>query len=101
MTGILAGLGMMEEIDAKAEFEKLWFDIAGDPEPVALDMLLMAADKSRLVYGSDFPHSPAKVILHKKARLDSNEKYRGLLPDIYSRNAEALLLQKDGSSTIC
>jgi len=101
VTGILAGLGMMEEIDAKAEFKKLWFDIAGDPEPVALDMLLMAADKSRLVYGSDFPHSPAKVILHKKARLDSNEKYRGLLPDIYSRNAEALLLQKDGSSTIC
>jgi len=32
-------MGMMETVDARAEFEKPSIDIAGDPEPVALDML--------------------------------------------------------------
>ena len=27
-------MGMMETADVKTEFEKLYFDIAGDPEPV-------------------------------------------------------------------
>lgn len=91
VSGILAGMGMMETVDTRAEFEKLWFDIAGDPEPVALDMLLMVADKSKIVFGSDFPHSPAKVIIEKKKHLDGNEKYRNLLEQIYSNNAKQLI----------
>ena len=67
--GILASMGIMETVDVQAEFEKLYFDIAEDPEPVALDMLCMVADDSRIVYGSDFPHSPAQVILERSATL--------------------------------
>ena len=48
----------METVDAQAEFAKLCFDIAGDPEPVAPDMLRTVADDSHIVYGSDFLHSP-------------------------------------------
>ena len=91
VSGILASMGMMETVDVKAEFAKLYFDIAGDLEPVALDMLRMVADDSRIVYGSDFPHSPAKVIAEKKRHFDANRKYDGLRDKIYRENALALL----------
>ncbi len=63
---------MMETADAKAELEKLYFDIAGDPESVALDMLRMVAADDHIVFGNDFPYSPAKVILMKKKHFDQN-----------------------------
>jgi predicted TIM-barrel fold metal-dependent hydrolase len=91
VSGILASMGMMETVDVQAEFEKLYFDIAGDPEPVHLDMLRMVAADDRIVFGSDFPHSPARVILAKKQHFDSNEKYTGIREQIYSRNALKLL----------
>lgn len=91
VSGILASLGMMETVDARAEFERLYFDIAGDPEPVALDMLLMVADAGHIVYGSDFPHSPAKVVVTKKRHLENNEKYSGLIDKIYCENAKKLI----------
>ena len=62
VSGILASMGMMETVDTGAEFEKLYFDIAGDPEPVALVMLRMVAAYDHIVFGSNFPHYPAKVI---------------------------------------
>ena len=71
--------GLRQKIDVDAEFKNIYFDIAGDPEPVALNMLLMVADKNKIVYGSDYPHSPAKVVVAKKQHLDNNEKYKELL----------------------
>lgn len=91
VSGILASMGMMETVDAKEELSRLYFDIAGDPEPVALDMLRMVADDRHIVYGSDFPHSPGKVIIGKKKHLESNEKYRGLVERIFQENALRLL----------
>ena len=58
---------------------------------IALDMLRMVADDSHIVYGSDFPHSPAKVIAEKKRHFDANRKYDGLRDKIYRENALALL----------
>lgn len=91
VSGILASMGMMETVDVKAEFEKLYFDIAGDPEPEQLDMLRMVADDSHIVFGSDFPHSPAKVILAKKNHFDTNRNYDGIREKIYKDNAAVLL----------
>ena len=91
VSGILASMGMMETVEVKAEFEKMYFDIAGDPEPVQLPMLRMAAADERIVYGSDFPHSPAKVILAKKKHFDENREYDGIREKIYSGNAAMLL----------
>lgn len=87
VSGILASLGITQAVDVQSEFDKLYFDIAGDPEPVALDMLLMVESTDKIVYGSDFPHSPAKVILSKKKHLDDNVKYARLLGKIYGTNA--------------
>ncbi len=83
---VLASLDIMEIVDVQKEFQNLYFDIAGDPEPVALDMLLMVASEDKIVYGSDFPHSPAKVVLAKKKHLDENPKYTRLIRKIYAEN---------------
>lgn len=91
VSAILASMGLMETVDAKEEFKRLYFDIAGDPEPVALDMLRMVADDSRIVYGSDFPHSPAKVVIGKKKHFESNEKYQELVNQIFRENPSRLL----------
>jgi len=42
-------------------------------------MLLMVADAEHIVYGSDFPHSPAQIVAMKKKHLEQNDKYRALL----------------------
>ena len=85
---------MMETVDVKKEFEKLYFDIAGDPEPTHLSMLRMVADDSHIVYGSDYPHSPAPVVLAKKKHFDENSAYDGIREKIYKTNAAALLSGK-------
>ena len=84
-------MGMMETADVKTEFEKLYFDIAGDPEPVQLSRLRMVAADDHIVFGSDFPHSPAKVILAKKKHFDDNKEYDGIRKKIHSENAVRLL----------
>ena len=91
VSGILSKMGMMEPVDVQEEFRHLYFDIAGDPEPVALNMLRMVADDSRIVFGSDYPHSPAPVILKKKRHFDGNPDYDGIRARIYSDNAQTLL----------
>lgn len=91
VSGILSQFGMMETVDAKEEFKHLYFDIAGDPEPVALDMLRMVADDDKIVFGSDFPHSPARVIITKKKHFEGNQKYTNLIKKIYQENAAKLL----------
>ncbi len=88
VSGILSSLGMMEKVDIQKEFQNLYFDIAGDPEPVALDMLLMVTSEDKIVYGSDFPHSPAKIVLAKKNHLDENQKYKNILCKIYGENGK-------------
>ncbi|MFC2662720.1 MAG: amidohydrolase family protein [Eubacterium sp.] len=91
VSGILASKGMMDTVDADEEFSWLYFDIAGDPEPAQLQMLRMTVDDGHIVYGSDFPHSPAKVVLAKKKHFDENRDYDGIRERIYSENAGRLL----------
>ncbi len=93
VSGILASMGMMVKVDVMAEFEKLYFDIAGDPEPGQLKALQAVAADDRIVYGSDFPHSPARVVVMKKKHFDANPDYDGVREKIYSENAVKLLNQ--------
>ncbi len=91
VSGILSQLGMMETVEVSEEFKRLYFDIAGDPEPVALDMLRMVADDDKIIFGSDFPHSPARAIIAKKRHFEGNGKYTDLIKMIYQENAAKLL----------
>lgn len=51
----------------------------------------MVCDEGHIVCRSDFPHSPAKIIIPKKKHLDSNPKYTQLIRKIYHENAQRLL----------
>ena len=46
----------------------------------------MVAADDHIVFGSDFPHSPAKVILMKKNHFDENPQWDGIRERIYSGN---------------
>ena len=84
-------MGMMDSVNVDAELERLYSDIAGDPEPDHLNILRMLAKKDHIVYGSDFPHSPGRVILMKKNHFDANPDYDGIREMIYQDNAEKML----------
>ena len=51
----------------------------------------MVADDSHIVYGSDYPYSPEKVVLAKKKHFDENKEYDEIRKRIYSENAVQLL----------
>ncbi len=91
ISAILAAKGMMEQVNIEDNLNNLYYDIAGDPEPIQLNMLLMITDAAHLVFGTDYPHSPAPVILKKKKHLEENVNYETLLPAIYGGNGRNLL----------
>ena len=91
MFAMLAGMGMMEQVDMEAEIGRLYFDLAGDPMPEEMDMLLAVTDETHILYGSDYPYVPAPVLLKKKAALDMALTSRGQMGQVYVRNAERLL----------
>lgn len=82
---------MLSPIDVEAGLKKMYFDLAGDPMPEQLDMLLKIADENHIVYGSDYPYLSAQILLDKKKALDTGLGDRDLYKKIYSENAEKLL----------
>jgi predicted TIM-barrel fold metal-dependent hydrolase len=66
---VLVPAGMMEEIDVLGNLRSLYYDLAGDAEPVMAAALLKIADPEHLLYGSDFPYTPAKAIAGKREGL--------------------------------
>jgi hypothetical protein len=56
-------------VDLPAILGGLYYDLAGVPLPVALDGFLALAGPDRLLYGSDFPFTPAAAVEHLAAEL--------------------------------
>jgi predicted TIM-barrel fold metal-dependent hydrolase len=55
--------------DLPAMLAGLYYDLAGVPLPVALDALLAIVKPERLLYGSDFPFTPAPMVTDLAAAL--------------------------------
>ncbi len=91
MFKMLAGMDMMNAVDVEAGLKKFYYDLAGDPMPEEMDILLKITDEDHLVYGSDFPYVPAQILLGKKKTLDDELDKRNLIKKIYSDNADKLL----------
>lgn len=45
-----------------ALIKRFWFDVALSSTPTAMPSLLAAADRSRIVFGTDFPFAPAAAV---------------------------------------
>lgn len=96
---ILVPLGKMPEIDVKKEFSRLWFDTAGSPVPDLLNLLETFAAPEKILFGSDFPYTPADMALHNTEELKLFLQGRADEKWICGRTAE-ILLQKSFSETI-
>ena len=76
---------------------RFFFDLAGFPFPDQIHGLLRSTDASRLLYGSDFPYTPASAIPRMASRMDEElSKLYGAetVREIYSGNAGRLLKLK-------
>ena len=91
MFQMLAAMNIMPAVDVAAGLKNLYFDLAGDPMPEQMDMLLKISDVDHLIYGSDYPYVPAQVWLKKKAALDVELDKRAWTNQIYVDNAKKIL----------
>ena len=92
MFQMLSSMKMMESVNIEDSIKRLYFDLAGDPMPDSLDMLLKITDIDHIVYGSDYPYVPAPILLKKKKILDEHLKLQKWTDKIYSNNAKVLLI---------
>jgi predicted TIM-barrel fold metal-dependent hydrolase len=65
-----------EPVDFPAALRGLYYDLAGVPVPVALEALLAIVEPGRLLYGSDFPFTPAPVVSALAASLAQSPALR-------------------------
>ncbi len=91
MFHMLASMKMMPPTDISSGLQNLYFDLAGDPMPEEMDILLKIVNVNQLVYGSDFPYVLAPILLKKKSALDAELAQRNLTEKIYIDNAKNLL----------
>ncbi|KIX06195.1 uncharacterized protein Z518_04169 [Rhinocladiella mackenziei CBS 650.93] len=73
---------------------RFYFDLAGFPFPDQIHGLLRSTDSSRLLYGSDFPYTPASALPEMGSRIaeglaDIFED--AVIAEVYSGNAKRLL----------
>lgn len=87
---VLIPKGVMEPVNVKDSFKKLYFDIAGDALPVALDALMKVADSTHIMYGGDFPYTPIPMVIKKQQELLQFPKIQPYLEDMMHHNAERL-----------
>jgi predicted TIM-barrel fold metal-dependent hydrolase len=74
----VAAMSVLTEnpVDAPAALGSLYFDLAGFPVPVALDALLKLVSPRQLLYGSDFPFTPAPAVTALAQTLAAQESLR-------------------------
>jgi len=87
---VLVPAGVMAECDVADAFGRLWFDVAGDVLPVWLPALLKVADPCKVMYGSDFPYTPAPAILARDEVLFASEELAPVKEAVMHQNAERL-----------
>ncbi len=91
MFNLLAAKKMMPPTDIEKGIGKLYFDLAGDPMPDEMDMLLKITDKEHIVYGSDYPYVLSSILLKKKESLDRELSARNWMEQVYVKNATTLM----------
>ena len=87
---ILVPQGKMREVDVMRGVRSLYFDLAGTAQPVMLDALLKVADPTHLLYGSDYPYTPAPIALRALQALEQDPLLADIREDVFSRNAAHL-----------
>lgn len=64
LSKVLIPQGLMQPVDIEKSFGQLYFDLSGNPAPHLLEWLLTITTPEHIMYGSDFPFTPANQIRH-------------------------------------
>lgn len=91
MTQVMASQGIGEPIDVRAELGHVYFDLAGNALPAALPALLTVTTPDHLLFGGDFPYTPAEMVQGHIRRFRESELSAPWLEDILAGNARRLL----------
>ena len=79
-------------LDIKGNMKKMYFDLAGNPLPLHLPVLLDTVGVDRIVYGVDFPYPSLEAGLEHGNEIDScNMLTEEQRKTIYLDNARKLL----------
>lgn len=92
---ILMQNGLLDQaIDVRDNLSRLYFDLAGTPVPHNLPYLLTIARPDQLIYGADYPFTPAPLVKKNLETLlhflDENETLRVYQDQILEGNARQL-----------
>ena len=93
LSKILIPKGLMQDVDIKKSVAKLYFDLSGNPAPHLLDWLLTITAPDKIMYGADFPFTPAALVKSNLNKLLIMLDRKDLAPykeQILYKNAENL-----------
>ena len=90
--------GFMREIDWEANLRNLYYDLAGAATPEVVRTLLTITTPDHLLYGSDYPYQPDRVLKagleRMRAWMSEDPSLVSLLPGILYGNAVTLFVDK-------
>lgn len=90
ITDILAAQGMGTAIEPRKALDRFYFDLAGNALDACIAGLLTVTDPDHLLFGGDYPYTPAPVISENIQKLRSHPLTTPRLDDILRCNAEKL-----------
>lgn len=86
--------GYMQPIDWDGNLRRLYYDLAGNPTPEVISTMLTITTPDHILYGSDYPYLPEKVLQGNLEKLRNTLKNDNKLAAYYdmfiSKNAEEL-----------
>lgn len=89
--------GIMGKIDWKGNLQNLYYDLAGNPTPEVVRILLTITTPDHLLYGSDYPYQPAGTLIGNLKRLrtwlSEEETLATHVDGIFKGNALKLFLK--------
>ncbi len=90
ITKLLEQKGVGKAVNIQKGLQSLYFDIAGDAFPRGIHVLQTLADEDHILFGGDFPYTPAPMILKKREDMMNFGFTREYLEKVCSGNARKL-----------
>lgn len=90
ITNLLASKGIGEAIDARRALDAFYFDLAGDTLDAPISALLTITSPEHLLFGGDYPYTPAPLVRGKIEKLLHYPLLQPYLDDILENNAVSL-----------
>lgn len=89
ITKLLETQGKGKAVDVKTVVRQLYFDVAGDAFPAAYNILKTMTDEDHILFGGDYPYTPAEIICQKVKTMETMDS-KDVINKISYENAQKL-----------